>query len=95
MRTCEDGDMNPTNPTKKYIAGLLKSENIIPRPESVDQCLYGWLQAAGTPRAEREARTRAINEGVFWGGDCEGIGYCTYTYLAMATKKGEQLRMKI
>jgi hypothetical protein len=72
--------VNPLKPTKKYIASLLRSENIIPKPESVEQCLYGWLLAVKTPRDEREKRTRAVSEAVFWSGDCEMIGYCSATY---------------
>ncbi len=88
-------------PTKKYIASLLGSEDIIPRPESIEQCLYGWHIAANTPRAEREQRVRAVNQAVFHYGDAEMIGYCTYTCLTMIPDlshfrgKPKQLRMEI
>lgn len=75
------------HPTKKYIAALLRSEDIVLTAESVNQCLFGWLEAVKTPRDERETRTQAINEAAFYYGDCEQIGYCTYTYLAMLSFK--------
>ena len=99
--TIIDNFDNLTKPTKKYIDSLLKSEDIIPRTESVEQCLYGWHIAVNTPSAERERRTRAINEAIFHYVDCEMIGYCTYTYLTMIPnlshfqKELKQLRMEI
>jgi hypothetical protein len=86
----------PLKPTKKYISALLRSENIVPTEEAINQCFLGWLEAAKTPKGEREARTRAINK--FVHGDCEQIGYCTYTYLTMLSfskDRPKQLRMKI
>ena len=92
---------DPRYPSIKYITSLLRSEDIIANPEAVRQCLYGWKDAVQTPRAEREARTQAINETAFHHGDCEQIGYCTYTYLVIVpdmshfAPKLKQLRMEI
>jgi hypothetical protein len=68
---------DPRNPTKAYLAGVLRSEGLVANDEAVALCRLGWLEAVGDPGRLERARElqRAFDRGDLW-----AIGFCTYAY---------------